>query len=129
MRDNMTDRRTTVPPIDRLAFHCMRVAFRLAAWFLLLAVAFPSAAAARGFVSFHFGVPLVVGPPVYYAPPPVYYVPPPVYYPPPPVYTYNTTAPQQTCHEYQSTAMIDGKPQPVVGTACLQADGSWRINQ
>jgi hypothetical protein len=92
-------------------------------------LALPSAAAARGFVSLHFGVPLVVGPPVYYAPPPAYYVPPPVYYtstapatvPPPPQ--------QQTCHEYRTTATIDGTPRSVVGTACLQADGSWRLAQ
>ncbi|MDB5408709.1 MAG: hypothetical protein JWL84_3621 [Rhodospirillales bacterium] len=129
MRHTMTARETTAAPMERLALHGVKVAFRLTAWILLLAVSFPSTAAARGFVSFHFGVPLVVGPPVYYAPPPVYYVPPPVYYTPPPVYTYSTAAQQQACHEYQTTAMIDGKPQPVVGTACLQADGSWRTSQ
>ena len=90
-------------------------------------------AEARGFVSFHFGVPLVVGPPVYYyyPPPP----PPPVYYYLPPAPAYSTppaagsSQPQQACHEYQTTAIIDGKPQPVYGRACLQPDGTWRIVQ
>lgn len=88
-------------------------------------------AEARGFVSFHFGVPLVVGPPVYYVPPPP---PPPVYYyyyqPPAPAYAAPGTAgSSQACHEYQTTAIIDGKPQPVYGRACLQPDGTWRIVQ
>jgi hypothetical protein len=34
----------------------------------------------RGGVFFGFAPPIVVGPPVYYAPPPVYYAPPPAYY-------------------------------------------------
>jgi surface antigen len=33
----------------------------------------------------------------------------------------------QQCREYQSTAVIDGQPQPTDGTACLQPDGTWRI--
>ncbi len=86
----------------------------------VLALALPSPASARGFVSVHFGIPLVVGPPVYYVPPPIYYAPPPVYYVPPP-------PPPQVCHEYQTTATINGKPSPIVGTACLQPDGSWRV--
>lgn len=92
---------------------------------LALAAAFPAAAAARGFVSFHFGVPLILGPPVYYAPPPVYYAPPPVYYAPLPIYL--APPQQQVCHDYRTTVMIDGKAQPVIGTACLQADGTWRV--
>lgn len=76
-------------------------------------------------------------PPVvqYYAPPPVVYAPPPVqYYAPPPgtigadpagpVY-YSRSG--QQCREYQSSAMVGGRPQPVYGTACLQSDGTWRI--
>jgi len=31
------------------------------------------------------------------------------------------------CREYTGQAMIDGKEQPVVGRACQQADGSWKI--
>src|SRR5262245_44369171 len=94
-------------------------------------------ALARGGVSFSLGVPLgapyYYPPPVYYPPPPVYYAPPPpvVYSPPPPV-TYApapVAAPVRTgtCREYQATTTIDGRPQPTYGTACLQADGSWRI--
>jgi hypothetical protein len=111
---------------------CSTLGSALAAGLLILVAACPSPAAARGFVSFHFGVgvPVVVGPPVYYAPPPVYYVPPPVYYVPPPVVTSgSTSSQQQVCHEYQSTATIDGKLQPVTGKACLQPDGTWRISQ
>jgi hypothetical protein len=107
--------------------HGTRVALRLAAGLMLLGTTFPSTAGARGFVSFHFGVPLVVGPPVYYAPPPIYYAPPPVYYAPPPVVYTPPPPPPQTCHEYKTTATISGKPQPVVGTACLQPDGTWQV--
>ncbi|HEV2677757.1 MAG TPA: hypothetical protein VGV37_24715 [Aliidongia sp.] len=31
------------------------------------------------------------------------------------------------CRDYTGQAMIDGAPQPVVGRACRQSDGSWRI--
>jgi hypothetical protein len=92
------------------------------------ALVLPGAALARGFVGLSFGVPL--GPPAYYyppPPPPVYYYPPPAAYvvPGPPI---GTVQPQgQTCREYRSTMTIDGRPQPVYGTACLQPDGSWRI--
>src|SRR5229473_2476287 len=92
-------------------------------------LAMPSAAEARGFVSFGFGVPLG-GPPAYYAPP-TYYAP-PAYYPPASAPAYaapagDAQAQGQTCREYQSTTMIDGRPQPTYGTACLQPDGTWRI--
>jgi hypothetical protein len=54
-----------------------RLAPSLTAGLLLAGAAFPRTAAARGFIAFHFGVPLIVGPPVYYAPPPaLYYTPP-----------------------------------------------------
>ena len=88
----------------------------------LLFPAVPGAAQARGFVAFNFGVPLV-GPPVYYAPPVYYYPPPVVYTAPAPA----TVAPAQTCREYQSTTIIDGRPPRTYGTTCLQPDGSWRI--
>lgn len=72
-------------------------------------------------------------PPVYYAPPPpVVYAPPPVVYAPPPVAA-NPAGPAyvgrdgRQCREYQSTAMVAGRPQAVYGTACLDPDGSWRI--
>ena len=34
---------------------------------------------------------------------------------------------QQPCREYTTTAIIGGKRQQVYGTACRQADGSWRV--
>lgn len=111
-----------------------------AALAMSLALALP--AAARGFVSFGFGVPLVG--PAY--PPPVYYGPPAYYYPPPPYmaspyaappYTAPYAAPpvayappaidQRDCREYRTTTTIGGVSQPVYGTACRQPDGTWRI--
>lgn len=95
----------------------------------------PSPAQARGFVSFGIGVPLFPGPSYYYPPPPVVAYPPPapVYYAPAPVYApppgtaYAPPAPQGECREYQSTTTIAGQPESVVGTACRQPDGTWRI--
>ncbi len=98
----------------------------------------------RSGVSFYFGNPYVYHrpPPVVvyrYAPPPppvvIYREPAPqiVYAPPPgevsavpasPVYT---DALGRTCREYQTTLRVGGAAQPGYGTACLQADGSWRI--
>ncbi len=106
-----------------------------------LATVLPSPAQARGFVSFGIGVPLLPGPSYYYPPPPlvaypppapVYYAPAPVYYPPEPVYAPPPPmayAPQGECREYQSTTTIAGQPESVVGTACRQPDGTWRIVQ
>ena len=104
---------------------------RLAAGLLILGAACPTAAQARGFVSFHFGVPLVAGPPAYYYPPPVYYYPQPVYVYQPPSYVSQLAPPPQqgACHEYQTTATIDGRPQLAYGRVCLQPDGTWRIVQ
>ncbi len=103
----------------------------------------------RSGVSFYFGNPYVYHrpPPVVvyrYAPPPpiviyrepapqIVYAPPPqvAYMSPPvsavpasPVYT---DAAGRTCREYQTTVSVGGAAQPGYGTACLQADGSWRI--
>jgi hypothetical protein len=36
------------------------------------------------------------------------------------------TSTDQTCREYRTTATIDGKPQEIHGTACLQPDGTWQ---
>ena len=105
----------------------------------------PGPAAARVNVGIGIGIPLfgpaypapAYYPPVYY--PPVYYAPPyayaPVYAPPPAPAYY--APPQQSyapapsaasqCREYNSTTVIGGVPQQMVGTACLQPDGSWRI--
>ena len=43
-----------------------------------------------------------------------------------PTRTYQT-ATGQYCREYQQTVTIDGKQQRSYGTACRQADGSWKI--
>ncbi|MGH7087306.1 MAG: hypothetical protein ACREFQ_00215 [Stellaceae bacterium] len=102
-------------------------------------VAAPLAEARVG-IGIGVGVPLYPPPPVVYPPPPYYYAPPPpvVYAPPPPVYVPPPPqaampappppqAQNETCREYQSTAIIDGRPQQTYGTACLQPDGTWRI--
>src|SRR6266851_390410 len=87
-----------------------------------LATALPSPAQARGFVSFGIGFPLLPGPSYYYPPPPA------VAYPPPaPAYAPPAAEPQGECREYQSTTTIAGQPESVVGTACRQPDGTWRI--
>lgn len=83
-------------------------------------------------------------PPVYY-PPPGYHPPPhgygyapPVRYAPPPYPRggYLDAVPTSpvftgpggaTCREFQSTALIGGRQEPIFGTACLQADGSWKV--
>ena len=101
-----------------------------------LATVLPSPAQARGFVSFGIGVPLLPGPSYYYPPPvvaypppaPVYYAPAPAYAPPPAAaYAPPAAEPQGECREYQSTTTIAGQPESVVGTACRQPDGTWRI--
>ncbi len=102
-----------------------------------LATALPSPAQARGFVSFGIGFPLLPGPSYYYPPPPVvaypppapvYYAPAPAYAPPPAAaYAPPAAEPQGECREYQSTTTIAGQPESVVGTACRQPDGTWRI--
>jgi hypothetical protein len=59
----------------------------------------------------------------------VVYEPPVPYFPPTPAYSAPATpAPaEQTCREYRTTATIDGKPQQIHGTACLQPDGTWQF--
>lgn len=53
-----------------------------------------------------------------------------VYNPPKPEVTAappaQTAQMQQTCREYQRSVTLDGKPQTVIGSACLQQDGTWR---
>jgi surface antigen len=39
----------------------------------------------------------------------------------------STASTGQTCREYRTTATIDGKPQEIHGTACLQPDGTWQF--
>lgn len=43
-----------------------------------------------------------------------------------PVRTYQTPA-GQNCREYQQTVTVGGQTQSAYGTACRQADGSWKI--
>jgi surface antigen len=43
-----------------------------------------------------------------------------------PTNTYETA--QGPCREYTMEALIGGKREQVYGTACRQADGSWKIN-
>jgi surface antigen len=42
-----------------------------------------------------------------------------------PVKTYETLA--GPCQEYTVDAVVGGKPEKVYGTACRQADGSWKM--
>jgi hypothetical protein len=100
------------------------------------------------------GVPLYAPAPVYYGPPPGYYGPPPGYYGPAGVYAPQpvaqvletvptgtaatvggqVTRPTRTwqngqtwCREYTTTARIEGRQQQMVGTACRDPGGAWRI--
>jgi hypothetical protein len=92
----------------------------------------PSAAEAhsRGFFGLSLGFPVyapLYAPPAYYYPPPVY-APPPLYAPSP---AYRQPAPGSqsgsNCQPYESTTTINGRPETVIGTACRQPDGTWRI--
>jgi hypothetical protein len=56
--------------------------------------------------------------------------------PPPPYYSYSSTMPAAAppvppampeCREMHLSVMIGNQPQDVVGTACRQPDGTWRI--
>jgi len=74
-----------------------------------------------------------------YASAPVFIEPEPVYYAPEPVVTYgsetyydNNAQPQQPqsdryCREYTGTGYVGGTPQSTYGTACMQPDGSWEL--
>ena len=39
------------------------------------------------------------------------------------------SANEQPCREFTTTVNIGGQPQQGYGTACRQADGSWKIQQ
>jgi len=43
-----------------------------------------------------------------------------------PTRTYQTAG-GSYCREYQATVLIDGKQERATGTACRQADGTWRV--
>ena len=77
-----------------------------------------------------------------YAPPPPAYQPPPVAYQAPvavqpttvdPYATYQNATyqtvgySQAVCRPYNTTIRIDGQRQAITGTACQQADGTWRV--
>ena len=66
-----------------------------------------------------------------YAPYYPYYYPPPAYAPaaavvPPPIASGTAGA---NCREFATTVVIDGRRERAVGTACRQADGSWRVSR
>jgi hypothetical protein len=111
----------------------------------LAAILASPSASAHGRIGFGFGFgfpffgPGYYGPPPYYppvySPPPAYYAP-PEYAPPPPYYVppsgpapYSSSYNTDHCREYTATETIGGRPQTLVGTACLQPDGTWRIVQ
>ena len=80
-------------------------------------------------MGFSFGIPFYVYPP----PPPVIYAPPPplVYGPMGPVQAVPASPPYtdslgRYCREYRSTAIVEGRRQPIYGMACLAPDGTWR---
>ena len=58
--------------------------------------------------------------------------PPPSPYPPlaPPQAVQPQATPSgQTCREFDTPVMINGREQQAHGTACLQPDGSWKVEQ
>jgi hypothetical protein len=119
----------------------LKQALGLAGVMLALGLWSAAPAAARTFVhvGVGFGLPLVptYPPPAYYYPPPppvvyappAYYAPPPAYYYPPPPASYAPppAPPGPECREYQTTTIVDGRPQQTFGTACRQPDGTWHI--
>lgn len=57
-----------------------------------------------------------------------YPVPVPLYPPwPYPAYLTAPVAGAPNCYQYQTTIILGGVPQPAIGTACLQPDGTWRV--
>ena len=67
-----------------------------------------------------FSLPLYFGP--RYDPPPA-----PVLAPAPQVAAQQVLADCRVTREYQTEITVGGKTVPAWGTACLQADGSWRV--
>ncbi len=52
--------------------------------------------------------------------------------PPEPVITKVTTAPpgeDPNCRDYTAQAVVDGTPRDIVGHACLQPDGGWKVTE
>jgi hypothetical protein len=86
-----------------------------------------------GFFSLSFGFPIYdygyAEPYAPYPDAPAYAYPPydeaPVYEEP---YGYSPYgADRDYCREFQTTVVIDGRPERAFGTACLQPDGSWAV--
>lgn len=120
-----------------MAKHATRM-LPVAAAAILLSSGLPSAAEAgwhRGHHHHHgggyFGMTFLSPPePIYYPQPVVYYEPPPAL----PNYDnsaqWGRTVNDNTgryCREYTSTTSIGGRPASSYGTACMQPDGSWEI--
>jgi hypothetical protein len=83
----------------------------------------------------HFNLGIILSAPALLPPifaPPVVVRPPPVIVAPGPIDAVPTSPTflsrsGQYCREFQSSAVIAGRPQPVYGTACQQPDGAWRV--
>lgn len=43
-----------------------------------------------------------------------------------PTRTYVSTA-EQNCREYETTIIVDGRPETATGTACRNSDGKWSV--
>jgi hypothetical protein len=83
----------------------------------------------HSFFALSFGFPLGYGPaygPAYAYPPAYAYEPYYGYapYPPPPP---QQASGQSYCREFQTTIVVDGRPQDAHGTACQQPDGTWQV--
>jgi len=89
------------------------------------------------FFGFSISLPLAFGfpPPVYLPPPPVVYVPVPQPVPAVPLATPLATRTSPTylgprgryCRDFQMPGVVGGRPATLVGTACLDPDGQWRV--
>ena len=101
----------------------------------LALIAAPASARTRIGIGIGIGLPLFTFAPPLYVPPRAYYYPPPpvVYAPPPPGLSATPAGPVYLgpsgayCREFQTSALIGGRMEPMYGTACQQPDGSWRV--
>ncbi|MBK3735408.1 hypothetical protein GAY29_20320 [Azospirillum brasilense] len=112
---------------------------RLCALLLPALLMMPAPALAGGwhggnFFGFSVSLPLAFGfpPPLYVPPPPpVVYVPVPQPVPAAPLAT--RTSPTylgpggRPCRDFQMPGVVGGRPATLVGTACLDPDGQWRV--
>ncbi|QCO17773.1 hypothetical protein D3869_21535 (plasmid) [Azospirillum brasilense] len=111
---------------------------RLCALLLPVLLMTPAPVSAGGwhggnFFGFSISLPLAFGfpPPLYAPPPPVVYVPVPQPVPAAPLAT--QTSPTylgpggRSCRDFQMPGLVGGRPATLVGTACLDPDGQWRV--